>query len=279
MIRIFIDADGCAVKDETYKVADRYRLKVIVVANKPLTIPSQNQIEMKVVSDAFDAADDWIVESAGPGDIVITSDILLAERCVKNLVRVIGPKGLEWTEDNIGSSVANRALMENLRQRGEVRGGPSPMEKQDRSNFLGTLDRVIQSLKREQLAEIHKLARTLHLINDEGLKKSPQVKSYWFQGTELYFDIFVDVNEVTSEIDWIQFSLRGQYLDWHRGRGVTTGRTTELESKPHDSNPRSMALIPDRVIDHDWLNAVGSILSARADLPLLVKAAMDLKGT
>lgn len=149
MLNLFIDADGCAVKEETYKVAARYQLKVFVVANKPLKIPLSSLIEMKVVAGAFDAADDWIVEAAEAGDIVVTSDILLAERCVKKQVRALSAKGDEWTEDNIGSAVANRELMQNLRHMGEMRGGPAPMEKKDRSRFLGKLDQIIQALKRQ----------------------------------------------------------------------------------------------------------------------------------
>ncbi len=151
MLVIFIDADGCAVKEETYKVASRYQLKVVVVANKSISIPMDPLIEMKVVSGNFDAADDWIVDHAEAGDIVVTSDILLAERCVKKKVRALGPKGAEWTEDNIGGAVAGRELMQNLRYMGERRGGPAPMEKKDRSQYLGQLDLIIQSLKRTLL--------------------------------------------------------------------------------------------------------------------------------
>ncbi|MGE5087066.1 MAG: YaiI/YqxD family protein [Bacillota bacterium] len=148
MLDIYIDADGCPVKDETYKVAERYQLKVFVVANKYLNVPQNSRIQMIVASSDFDAADDWIVENAQKGDIVITADILLAERCVKKNIRAIGSKGIEFTEDSIGSAVATRELMQNLRHMGEVRGGPAPMDKKDRSRFLGTLDQVIQQLKR-----------------------------------------------------------------------------------------------------------------------------------
>lgn len=147
MIRIFIDADGCAVKDEIYKVAERYRLQVIVVANKSLRIPLNSLFEMQVVSGNFDAADDWIVEKSLANDILVTADILLADRCIKKAVRVLGPKGEEFTEDNIGSAVATRELMQNLRHMGESRGGPAPMNPKDRSRFLGKLDQIIQSLK------------------------------------------------------------------------------------------------------------------------------------
>jgi uncharacterized protein len=149
MSKIYIDADGCPVKDEVYKVADRYKLSVIVVANKQLNLPLNTLIKMIVVPGNFDAADDWIVENCEAGDIVITGDILLANRCVKKTVRVLGHKGVEFTEDNIGSAVANRELMQNLRHMGEIKGGPAPMDKKARSQFLGTLDRIIQSLKKE----------------------------------------------------------------------------------------------------------------------------------
>ena len=150
MTKIFIDADGCPVKDETYKVAERYQLQVIIVANKFLNVPLNPLFEMKVVSGNFDAADDWIVENCNNGDIVITADILLAERCVKKFARVLGHKGDEFTQDNIGSAVASRELMQNLRHMGEVKGGPAPMDKKARSQYLGTLDRIIQSLKKEK---------------------------------------------------------------------------------------------------------------------------------
>jgi uncharacterized protein YaiI (UPF0178 family) len=148
MSNIYIDADGCPVKDEVYKVAGRYKLHVFVVANKYLNIPIDPKIEMVVASTGFDAADDWIVEHVKVGDIVITADILLAERCVKAQARVLGPKGVEFTEDNIGSAVASRELSQNLRHMGEMRGGPAPMDKTDRSRFLGKLDEIIQKLKR-----------------------------------------------------------------------------------------------------------------------------------
>lgn len=145
---VYIDADACPVKEEVYRVADRYKLKVFVVANQWMNIPVSPLIEIKVVKGEFDAADDWIVENSKANDIVITADILLANRCIKKAVRVIGTKGEELTEDNIGSAVAGRELMENLRHMGEMRGGPAPMDKRARSKFLGTMDQVIQSIKR-----------------------------------------------------------------------------------------------------------------------------------
>jgi uncharacterized protein YaiI (UPF0178 family) len=100
------------------------------------------------VNGAFDAADDWIVENSKPNDIVVTADILLADRCLKKSVRALGPKGVEFTPDNIGSVVATRELLQDLRQSGEMHGGPAPMDKKARSRFLGKLDEIIQSLKR-----------------------------------------------------------------------------------------------------------------------------------
>lgn len=146
--KIYIDADGCPVKDETYKVAARYKIHVVVVANQYLNIPLDPLIEISVVSGGFDAADDWIVEQVTDRDIVVTSDILLAERCVRKKARVLGPKGNEFTEDNVGTAVANRELAHNLRMMGEKRGGPSAMDKKSRSQFLGKLDQIIQALRR-----------------------------------------------------------------------------------------------------------------------------------
>lgn len=146
--KIYIDADACPVKDEVYKVAARYQLSVIVVANQYINVPMSGLIQMEVVSGGFDAADDWIVEQSHAKDIVITADILLADRCVKKQVRVLGPKGEEFTEDNVGSAVASRELMQNLRHMGEMRGGPAPMDKKARSHFLNKLDQIIQSIKR-----------------------------------------------------------------------------------------------------------------------------------
>jgi uncharacterized protein YaiI (UPF0178 family) len=150
MLHIFIDADGCPVKDEIYRVADRYKLKVTVVANKPLKIPLSPLVEMVVVHGNFDAADDWIAEKAEKNDIVITGDIPLADRCVKKNARVLGHKGHEFTPDNVGEAMASRELLIHLRQTGESKGGPSPIEKKDRSLFLSKMDQVIQSIRKEK---------------------------------------------------------------------------------------------------------------------------------
>lgn len=150
MLHIFVDADGCPVKEEVYRVADRYKLPVTLVANKSMNFPLRPLIKMQVVSGGFDAADDWIVDHVEAHDIVITGDIPLADRCVKKQARVIGHKGGEFTPDNIGDAMASRELMNHLRQTGEAKGGPSGMTKQDRSQFLSKLDQVIQSIKRSQ---------------------------------------------------------------------------------------------------------------------------------
>ncbi|MBY0315188.1 MAG: YaiI/YqxD family protein [Bdellovibrionales bacterium] len=149
MLNIYIDADACPVKNETYKVAARYKLTVYVVANQHLNVPLDPLIRMETVSGGFDAADDWIVEQANAGDVVITSDILLAQRCVEKHVRALSPKGDEWTEDNIGSATSHRELMQNLRHMGE-RHGPAAMTPQNRSQFLNKLDQIIQSEKNKR---------------------------------------------------------------------------------------------------------------------------------
>lgn len=149
MTKIYIDADGCPVKEEVYKVAERYKLHVVLVANKHLKLPANSLLEMVVVQGNFDAADDWIVENSNADDILVTTDILLADRCIKKSVRVLTPKGDELDEDNIGSAIANRELMQNLRHMGEMRGGPAPMDNKARSRFLGSLDQIIQSLKKK----------------------------------------------------------------------------------------------------------------------------------
>ncbi len=146
MLDIYIDADGCPVKDEVYKVAGRYQLKIFVVANKPMKIPFDPRIQMIVVPGEFDAADDWIVENIQPDDIAITIDIPLADRCLKKKAKALGYKGSEFTEDSIGDAVATRELMARLREMGEIKGGPAPMDKKDRSQFLSQFDRIIQSI-------------------------------------------------------------------------------------------------------------------------------------
>jgi uncharacterized protein YaiI (UPF0178 family) len=147
---IYLDADACPVKEEVYRVARRYQIKVYVVANSPLRVPLDNLIELVVVKGGFDAADDWIAERIGTADIAVTADIPLADRCLRRGARVLGPKGLEFTEDDIGNALATRALLEMIRQSGEFTRGPAPMGKSDRSRFLAKLDETIQAIRREQ---------------------------------------------------------------------------------------------------------------------------------
>ena len=151
MLHIFVDADACPVKQEVYRVAHRYHLDVTLVANSWMRIPDERWIELEVVGNDFDAADDWIVEHVQPDDIVITADIPLASRCLKEGARVIGTTGKPFTENNIGLSVATRDLLAELRGAGEITGGPPPLEKRDRSRFLQRLDEAIQSIRRKHL--------------------------------------------------------------------------------------------------------------------------------
>ncbi len=148
-ISIFVDADACPVKAEIYRVAERYGLKVYVVANSFINVPRDPRIERVVVNDSFDAADDWIAERAGETDIVVTADIPLADRSLKRGAMVIGSTGVPFTSASIGMAMANRELLSNLRAMGEVTGGPKPMAQRDRSRFLSALDETIQKLKRQ----------------------------------------------------------------------------------------------------------------------------------
>jgi uncharacterized protein len=147
MLTIYLDADACPVKDETYRVARRYSMRVVVVANAPLRVPTDPLVEM-VVRSGFGAADDWIVEQAGPGDIVVTADIPLAARCLAKGAHVLDSKGRVFTDKDIGSVLATRNLMDELRQGGTVTGGPAAMTAKDRSRFLSKLDEVVNAVRR-----------------------------------------------------------------------------------------------------------------------------------
>jgi uncharacterized protein len=149
MLTIYVDADACPVKDEVYRVASRYKMLVKVVANAPLRVPVDPLVEM-IVRTGFGAADDWIAEQAGPGDIVITSDIPLAARSLAKAARVLDAKGHAMTDKDIGAAMAMRNLMDELRQSGTVTGGPAPMTPKDRSRFLSTLDETVNAVRREQ---------------------------------------------------------------------------------------------------------------------------------
>jgi uncharacterized protein len=146
---IYVDADACPVKEEIYRVARRYGVKVYIVANAPIRVPKEELIELIVVPGGFDVADDWIVERIGAGDIAVTTDIPLAGRCLARGCRVLSPKGSEFTEDAIGDALATRALLEMLRQSGDFGGGPAPFAKSDRSRFLSKLDETIHAIRRQ----------------------------------------------------------------------------------------------------------------------------------
>jgi uncharacterized protein YaiI (UPF0178 family) len=147
---IYIDADGCPVKEEVYRVARRYKLKVFLVANAWIQCPEAVWLEMVLVDRNLDAADDWIAERASDSDIVITADIPLADRSLKNGAVVIDPRGRLFTADSIGSALANRELMSQLREMGTMTGGPAPFAQKDRSQFLQTLDQCIQKIRRRK---------------------------------------------------------------------------------------------------------------------------------
>jgi uncharacterized protein YaiI (UPF0178 family) len=155
LLHIFIDADACPVKQEVYRVANRYRLDVTLVANSWMRVPDDRRVALEVVSDGLDAADDWIVEHVQSNDIVITADIPLASRCLQKGARVIGTTGKPFTESNIGDAVATRDLLADLRGVGEITSGPPPLKKSDRSRFLQKLDEVIQSIRREHSDHTH----------------------------------------------------------------------------------------------------------------------------
>lgn len=148
-IRIFVDADACPVKAEVYRVAERYGLKVFVVANSYMNMPRSDMIERVIVNDGPDAADHWIAERAGPSDIVITADIPLAGRCVRKSATVIGPTGKPFTDDSIGMALATRDLLTDLRSAGATTRGPPPLSRQDISRFLSALDLAVVRLQRK----------------------------------------------------------------------------------------------------------------------------------
>lgn len=148
MPHILVDADACPVKDEIYRVAFRHEVPVTIVSNSPIRIPAHPLIDRVVVSDGFDAADDWIAARAGTDAVVITADILLADRCLKAGASVIGNNGKPFTHASIGGAIATRAIMADLRADGSAIGGPPPFSKADRSRFLQTLDEALVRMKR-----------------------------------------------------------------------------------------------------------------------------------
>ncbi|QKG70514.1 YaiI/YqxD family protein [Erythrobacter mangrovi] len=146
---ILVDADACPVKDEVYRVAERFKAEVRVVSNSPFRVPQDPRIRRVVVSDGFDAADDWIAEHANPRSVVITADILLAERCLAAGAQVLAHNGKPFDAASIGGAVATRAIMADLRAGMDgITGGPPPFSKADRSRFLQALDLVLTRLQR-----------------------------------------------------------------------------------------------------------------------------------
>ncbi len=148
MIRVLVDADACPVKDEVYRVAERHGAQVVIVSNSHLRVPVLPWVERVVVSDGFDAADDWIAETANAASVVVTADILLADRCLKAGATVLSPNGKPFTGASIGGAIATRAIMADLRAGGDQLGGPPPFAKTDRSRFLQSLDAALVRLKR-----------------------------------------------------------------------------------------------------------------------------------
>ena len=148
MTRIYIDADGCPVKDEVYRVAKRYGVPVSVVANSWMHTPDSADVAFVQVGDGFDEADDWIVEHACADEIVITTDIPLAARCLEKGARALGPKGRVFTEESIGDALANREVSSQLREHGLMTGGPAPFGKTDRSRFLQKLDEIVVACRK-----------------------------------------------------------------------------------------------------------------------------------
>lgn len=150
-LRILVDADACPVKEEVYKVAFRHSAPVVVVSNSRMRLPDHPLVSRVVVSDGFDAADDWIADACDTGSVVITADILLADRCLKAGASVIAPNGKPFTTASIGGAVATRAIMADLRAGGDAIGGPPPFSKQDRSRFLSALDEALVRLARRAI--------------------------------------------------------------------------------------------------------------------------------
>ena len=149
MLEIFVDGDGCPVKDEVYVVATRYGIRVALVANAPLHVPRGFGVQLVVVEQGPDAADDWIVAHVRKGDVVVTADLPLAARCLAAGARVLGTTGRVFSEDSIGDLVATRDLKAQLREQGLVTGGPPAMSTKDRSRFLSKLDELVQRGLRE----------------------------------------------------------------------------------------------------------------------------------
>jgi uncharacterized protein YaiI (UPF0178 family) len=148
MVNIFVDADACPVKQEISRVARRHGLSVTLVSNAWMRTPQESNLTLVVVDGQFDSADDWIVEHVASNDIVVSTDIPLASRCLQKGARVLAPNGRIFTEDSIGDALASRAISAHLRELGTITGGPAPFEKRDRSRFLQRLEEVVQAALR-----------------------------------------------------------------------------------------------------------------------------------
>lgn len=150
MPRILVDADACPVKGEVYRVAERYGWGVVLASSEWIRVPPEPWIDLQVVKDEgkLDAVDDWIVEHLGSHDVVVTEDVHLARRCLEGGAYVLSPRGRVFDDSSIGEAVAKRDLLEDLRQAGEITGGPPPFSKRDRSTFLQRLDETVQKARR-----------------------------------------------------------------------------------------------------------------------------------
>ncbi|NQU58186.1 MAG: YaiI/YqxD family protein [Rhodospirillales bacterium] len=150
MVDIFIDADACPVKDETLRVAARHGLKTYMVSDGGIRPSQMPLVELVIVAQGPDAADNWIADHIQKADICITSDIPLAARCLKQFALAIKPNGEPFTENGIGMALANRELMQTLRESGEITGGPKPFSKSDRSQFLNRLETTVRAALRQE---------------------------------------------------------------------------------------------------------------------------------
>jgi len=148
MTRIYVDADGCPVKDDVYRVAGRYDVPVTLVANSWMQTPNDENIELVVVGNDPDEADDWIADQVNANEIVITADIPLAARCLKKGAYVMGPKGRIYTDASVGEALAGREVATQLREHGIMTGGPAPFSQKDRSRFLQRLDDAVNACLR-----------------------------------------------------------------------------------------------------------------------------------
>jgi uncharacterized protein len=150
MTAIYVDADACPVREETYRVATRLNLPVFVVSNgsRPIRPPGLHTVQMVIVGATPDAADDWIADHITANDVCVTADIPLAARCLAKAARAVSPTGRRWTQDNIGNALAGREVSRHMREIGMNTGGPAALTRADRSRFLSTLDAAVQAALR-----------------------------------------------------------------------------------------------------------------------------------